>query len=101
MRLIALLFVMGVLVAACSGGPSLNWSSYNRNCGADSDCIPIGVATGCECPLCNNVAINLGDETQYQKDYQAYEAACKGTACSNIACKVVTAYCDLGTCQVH
>jgi hypothetical protein len=91
------------LVVACGGSsPGLYWTSYDRSCVGDSDCVPIAVATSCECPLCNNRAINLMDQLQYQKDQMAYEAACKGTPCSNIACPLVTAYCDgTGTCQVH
>jgi len=96
--------VLGALAIACSGGssPTLSWANYERSCVGDSDCVAIAVATGCECPLCDNRAINVVDQMQYQKDAKAYEAACVGTACSNIACQVVTAYCDgTGTCQVH
>jgi hypothetical protein len=91
-----------VLAIACSGSsPGLYWT-YDRSCVGDSDCVPIAVVTGCECPLCDNRAINVMDQAQYEKDAKAYEAACAGTACSNIACPMVTAYCDgTGTCQVH
>jgi hypothetical protein len=96
-------FVTAALVIACgSSAPSLHWASYSHNCVVSSDCVAIGVAEGCVCPLCNNRAINLVDEQQYQMDAKQYAAACKGTACSNISCPVVTAFCDTtGTCDVH
>jgi hypothetical protein len=96
--------VLGVLAVACGGGsgPGLYWTSYDRSCVGNSDCVPIAVAAGCVCPLCNNRGINLMDQVQYQKDAMAYQAACAGTPCTKIACAVVTAYCDgNGTCQVH
>ncbi len=98
------LCILGILAIACSGGssPTLSWANYEHSCVANSDCVAIGVAAGCECPLCNNRAINVVDQAQYEKDAKAYAAACTGTACSNIACPIVTAYCDgTGTCQVH
>lgn len=97
------LLAMTTLVAsACGGGaPQLRWSDYDRNCGANTDCTPIAVAQQCECPLCPNVAINAADLTSYTAARAQYDAACKGTQCSNIACVPVTAYCANGTCQVH
>ncbi len=101
-RSLIVLVLAAVIFAACgSSSPTLDWSIYNHNCGANTDCIPIAVATTCECPLCDTRAINQSDEADYQKALQQYQAACKGTACSNIACPTVTAYCDNGTCQVH
>lgn len=96
------LVVCAVIATACSSSspPPLRWSDYERNCGVSSDCVAIATATECECPLCDNMAINQADEQTYQKARASYEAACKGTPCSNFACVAVTPYCDNGTCQV-
>ncbi|HEY1957754.1 MAG TPA: hypothetical protein VGH28_19170 [Polyangiaceae bacterium] len=99
MRIVLIAFALAS--AACdASGPSLEWANYAHNCGSDSDCVPITDVSGCECPLCPNRAINQGDLQQYQKDEVAYQNACVGTACSNMACAAVTAFCDNGTCQV-
>jgi len=99
---IILVVASASVASACgSGAPSLLWSDYTRTCGAASDCTPIAVATECECPLCNNAAINQVDIKSYNDARAQYEAACKGSPCTAIACAAVTAYCDNGTCQVH
>ena len=105
MRVLTSLLMVGILVAACdtNSGPSLQAANYNRNCGANTDCITIADVSGCQCPLCNNRAINASDELQYKKDLLQYQSECvdSGVACSNMTCPVVTAYCLDGTCQVQ
>ena len=95
--------VAGAAVASACGSasPSLRLSDYERNCGANTDCVPIAVATQCKCPLCNNAAINRVDLTKYNADRAKYDSECQGTACSNVACPSVTAYCSNGTCQTQ
>lgn len=101
MRLLLVLAAFVSIAAACgSGPPALHAADYDRNCGADSDCMAIADTSVCECPLCDNRAINVADAQAYANALKAYTDACKGTECSNIACAVVTAYCDNGTCQV-
>jgi hypothetical protein len=99
----ALVGVAGAaVVSACgSAPPSLRLSDYERNCGASTDCVPVAVATQCKCPLCNNVGINRVDLTKYDADRTQYESQCRGTACTNVTCPSVTAYCAAGTCQVQ
>jgi hypothetical protein len=91
-----------VLIVACGSSlpPSLHATNYDRNCVVDSDCVAIADTSQCECPVCSTSAINVADQTAYAADLKAYEDACKGTPCSNIACPNVTPYCDNGTCQV-
>lgn len=90
------------IASACgSSAPSLRWSDYTRTCGADLDCTPIAVTQQCECPLCNNAAINRVDIQKYNADKAQYLSECKATLCSNIACATVSAWCDNGTCEVR
>jgi len=103
MRWTIFVFACIGLALACDGSsPSVQWSHYARNCGADSDCVPMADESDCVCPVCPNRAINVSDIQQYQKDLVAYQNACadSGIACSNMTCPVVTPFCDNGTCQV-
>ncbi len=98
-----ILAVAGAAVAsACSSAsPSLRLSDYQRNCGANTDCVAVAVATECKCPLCDNAGINRVDLTKYNADRAQYESACQGTPCGNVTCPTLTAYCSNGTCQAQ
>ena len=98
-----ILVAAGAAVAsACSSAaPSLRLSDYERNCGANSDCVAVAVATECKCPLCDNVGINRVDLTKYNADRTKYLSECQGTPCGNTTCPTLTAYCSNGTCQAQ
>ncbi len=93
--------VAAVASACSSAAPSLRLSDYQRNCGANTDCVAVAVATECKCPLCDNAGINRADLTKYNADRAQYESECQGTPCSNVTCPTLTAYCSNGTCQAQ
>jgi hypothetical protein len=99
--IVSALVLAAVAVACGSSPPPLHAADYQRNCGADSDCIPIADASDCVCPLCNNRAINRVDQQAYNDALKAYNDYCQGTQCSNVVCTAVTAYCANGTCEVQ
>jgi hypothetical protein len=99
------LFVVLLLGACSSSGKNdlIVASDYDQKCSQDSDCIAVAVGEDGCCGLaeCDNAAINVSSDAQYQADVGTRREVCDPQVpCPAVICAPYSAVCSKGVCAV-